>query len=276
MGTSAMKTYVGDVPGYLVFLITALCALLGVTFLGGHFLLLKTPPPTTITPCTEKVGQDASSMQKWFAWARIAFSASFSNSDTVWRGLGTFLAYIPSWLIFYGFSILLLMIIPVIIFPLSVVLALYGSFQECETFPDKYIYSMPPFYFTKLCTKEWDWDHMPLWRYYLDTFTSWMPHMVFHAVESFMYMGGNIVVWNLSATINTFAIVYGLFIKPFFNIPAIFHKMEEYSASMSAIVLFLVLYGAYKYLSVYVFIGFCIAAIFIFSKAMIAELLKKD
>jgi hypothetical protein len=76
--------------------------------------------------------------------------------------------------------------------------------------------------------------------------------------------------------INTFAIIYGLFVKPFFNIPEIFHKMEEYSSSMSAIVLFLVLYGAFKHLSVYVFIGFCIASVFIFSKAIIAELLKKD
>jgi hypothetical protein len=271
-----MKELVGDVPGYLVFLITYLCALLGVTFLGGHFLLLKMPPPTTKAPCTEKVGADASSIQKWFAWARIALTAAFSNSDMIWSGLGKALYVIPSWLIFYGFSIVLLMVIPAIIFPLSFVLALYGSFQDCETFPDKYIYTMPPIYFTKLCTKVWDWDNMPLSRYYLDTFTSWLPHMIFHALESCVLMGGNFVVWNISASINSFAIIYGLFIKPFFNIPAIFHKMEEYSSSMSAIVLFLVLYGAYKHLSVYVFIGFCIASIFIFSKAMIAELLKKD
>ena len=276
MAKSKMKELVGDVPGYLVFLITYLCALLGVTFLGGHFLLLKTPPPAIVVPCTEKVGTDASTIQKWFAWSRIAISASFSNSDMIWRGIGKVLSIIPSWLIFYGFSIVLLMIIPAIIFPLSFVMALYGSFQECETFPDKYIYTVPPLYFTKLCTKEWDWDHMELFRYYLDTFTSWLPHMIFHAIESLVFMGGNFMVWNLAAMINTFAIIYGLFVKPFFNIPEIFHKMEEYSSSMSAIVLFIVLYGAFKHLSVYVFIGFCIASVFIFSKAIIAELLKKD
>jgi hypothetical protein len=276
MGKSKMKEYVGDVPAYLVFLITWLCGLLGVTFLGGHFLMLKTPPPATVAPCTEKVSIDASTIQKWFAWSRIALGASFSNSDIIWRGLGKCLSVIPNWLIFYGFSIILLMIIPAIIFPLSFVLALYGSFQECETFPDKYIYTIPPLYFTKLCTKEWDWDHMELSRYYLDTFTSWLPHMMFHAMEACVFMGGNFVVWNLSATINTFMIIYGLFIKPFFNISEIFQKMEEYSSSMSVIILCIVLYGAFKYLSVYVFIGFCIAAVFILSKALIAELLKKD
>jgi len=276
MGTSVMKTYVGDVPAYLVFLITTLCALLGVTFLGGHVLLLKVPPPTTTPPCSENVSSDASSIQKWFAWSRIALSAAFSNSDIIWNGLAKGLSIFPNWLIFYGFSIVLLMVIPVIIFPLSVILALYGSFQECSTFPDKYIYTMPPIYFTKLCTREWDWDHMPMLKYYLDTFTSWIPHMIFHAIESIVLMIGNIIVWNISAAINSFAIVYGLFIKPFFNIPAIFHKMEEYSGSMSFLVLLIVLYGAYKYLSIYVLIGFCIAALFILSKSVIAELLKKD
>ena len=271
-----MKTLVGDVPGYLVFLITYLSALLGVTFLGGYCLMLQVPPPTPATPCAETITSDVSNMQKWFAWCRIALSASVTNSDIIWKFLGIFLKYLPSWFIFYGFSIIIMMAVPVVIFPLSMILALYGSFQACEGFPDKYIFTFPPMYFTSLCTKEWDWDHMELWRYYLDTFTSWLPHMIYHMIESFMYMGGNFVIWNLSASINSFMILYGLFIKPFFRIPEIFAKMEEFSGSMSAIVLFLVLYGAYKHLSVYVFIGFCIASVFIFSKAMIAELLKKD
>ena len=100
--------------------------------------------------------------------------------------------------------------------------------------------------------------------------------MLYHMIESIIFMVGNIIVWNISATINTFAIIYGLFIKPFFNISEIFKKMDEYSSSMSMIIMLIVLYGAFKYLSVYVFIGFCIASIFIFSKAIIAELLKKD
>ena len=271
-----MKELVGDIPAYLVFLISSLCALLGVTFFGAHFLLLKAPPPTVTPPCSETVEHDDSSIQKWLAWSRIALMGAFSNSDLIWNGLGKFLSIIPSWLIFYGFSIILMMVIPVMIFPLSVILALYGSFQTCATFKDKYVYSLPPLYFSQLCTEKWDWRGMSVTDKYLTIFTSWIPHMLYHIIECIVLMMGNIIVWNISAMLNTFVIIYGLFIKPFFNMPEIFKKMDEYSSSMSAIILFIVLYGSFKYLSPYVFIGFCIASIFIFSKAIIAELLKKD
>lgn len=272
-----MNQMVGDVPGYLVFLLTYLCALLGVTFLGGSFILMRHPGPAVSYTCDTTVEPKDSNMTKWIAWALMVFKSSISKTDIIMNKLSQFLQVIPEWLIFYGFSMVLMLIIPVIIFPLSVALVVYSSFQKCEGFPDSIHYALPPAFFYEFCDRKdevWNYDNPGLT--FLFKTVPWIFHMIFHLMQSFFFLGLNMGVWNLSAACSSFIILWTIFVKPFFKTEEIFNVMGTYSTSYSFLILCIVLYGAFKYLSVYVFIGFCIASAVIISREAIAELLKPN
>ena len=272
-----MNQMVGNVPGYLVFLITYLCALLGVTFLGGSFLLMRRPGPEGSFACDATVGEKDSNMTKWLAWAIMVFRSSISKTDIIMNKLSQFLRFIPEWVIFYGFSIVLMMIIPVVIFPLSVALVVYSSFQKCEGFPDSIHYALPPAFFYEYCDKKnevWDYDNLGIT--FLFKTIPWIFHMMFHLMQSFFFFALNMGVWNISASVSSLIILWNIFVSPFFKTEEIFNVMGTYSTSLSFLILAIVLYGAFKFLSVYVFIGFCIAAAVIISRETIAELLKPN
>jgi|LauGreDrversion4_2_1035121.scaffolds.fasta_scaffold03733_7 hypothetical protein len=268
---------VGDVPGYLVFVITYLCALLGVTFLGGNFLLMRTPNKTEPYTCTATVNPTDSNISKWMTWVSIVFQSSVANSTLIWSKLGIFLSMVPDWLIFYGLSIILMLVIPVIIYPLSVALIIYASFQTCPGFKESIHYAIPPVYFYEWCNKKdevWDYDNLGMT--FLFKIIPWMFHMMFHLCQSFFFLVLNVMIWSLGASVNSMLILWGLFVSPFFKTREIFHIMGGYTASLSILILFIVLYGAFKYLSIYVFIGFCMAALVILSREAIAELAKPN
>jgi hypothetical protein len=272
-----MNQMVGDVPGYLVFLITYLCALLGVTFLGGSFLLMRQLVSDVSYACDASVKENDSNMTKWLAWAIMVFRSSISNTDVILNKFSKFLRYIPEWLIFYGFSIVLMMVIPVIIFPLSIALVVYTSFQKCEEFPDSIHYALPPAFFYELCDRKNEvWDYNNLGMTILFKTIPWIFHMVFHLMQSFFFLAMNMGVWNLAATLSSLIILWSIFVTPFFKTEEIFKVMGTYTMSLSFLILSIVLYGAFKFLSVYVFLGFCIAAVVIVSRETIAELLKPN
>lgn len=272
-----MNQMVGNVPGYLVHVILYLCALLGVTFLGGSFILMRQPVPDVSYTCNASVQEKASNITKWLTWIIMVFKSSMSNTDVIMNKFSKFLQYIPEWLIFYGFSIVLMMVIPVIIFPLSVALVIYSSLQKCEEFPDSIHYAIPPAFFYEFCDRKdevWDYDNLVV-TFFFKTIP-WIFHMIFHLLQSFFFLAVNVGVWNLAATLSSLIILWAIFVSPFFKTEKIFDVMGTYSMSLSFVILFIVLHGAFKFLSVYVFIGFCIAAAVIVSRETIAELIKPN
>lgn len=274
---TSIDKMLGDVPGYLAFIITYLLALLGVTFLGGNFLLMRTAQKVDDYVCNVTVEPTDSNISKWMAWVSIVFQSSISNSSIMLNKLATFLSVVPEWLIFYGLSILLMLFIPICIYPLSIALIIYASFQKCAGFKDSFHYAVPPVYFYELCDRKNEvWDYENLLITFFFKVIPWLFHMMFHLGQSFVFLMLNVMIWSVGASINSFIILWSLFIRPFFKTAEIFKVMGEYTTSLSAIILFIVLYGAFQHLSVYVFLGFCIASIVILSREAIAELLKPN
>jgi hypothetical protein len=238
---------------------------------------MRRPGPEGSFACDATVGEKDSNMTKWLAWAIMVFRSSISKTDIIMNKLSQFLRFIPEWVIFYGFSIVLMMIIPVVIFPLSVALVVYSSFQKCEGFPDSIHYALPPAFFYEYCDKKnevWDYDNLGIT--FLFKTIPWIFHMMFHLMQSFFFFALNMGVWNISASVSSLIILWNIFVSPFFKTEEIFNVMGTYSTSLSFLILAIVLYGAFKFLSVYVFIGFCIAAAVIISRETIAELLKPN
>lgn len=270
------KKAIGDVPGYLVFLITYLLALVGTTFYGGHFLLMRnTISPVPATSCDAKVEPTDSNNTKWAAWAYMVFNSSITQSYIIWDKLARLLKMAPELAIFYGLSIALMFIIPVVIYPLAMVLVIIASVQKCPGFKDSIHYAIPPIYFYQFCDRRNEvWNYANPFTTFVFKTIPWVFHMIFHLCQSFAYFIMNIIVWSITSSISSFTILGGLFITPFFKTTQIFEEMNKFSMSLSALVLFIVLYGAYRYLSVYVFLGFCAATLLIVFREIKAELSK--
>lgn len=265
---------IGDVPGYLVYVMTRILALFGITFLGGYFILLKTPTTDSKYTCKENIPSDTSNILKWIAWSRMALWATLSNSTIILSFLSKILSKLPDMVIFYGVAVVALMCISAVIYPVSWMLSLYASFQPCEGFADKFIFTVPIVYFSMLCQENWAKDpDDDIWSTIFKYF-SWIFHMLFHLIQACIFMISNVIIWSVSAAINSFMILFELFLRPFTKINPIFEQMNKYSTSMSIIILAVLLYGAYLYLSLYVFIGFCIAGGVILFKRIITECLK--
>jgi hypothetical protein len=276
----SMNKMVGDVPGYLVFIITYLCALLGVTFFGANFILMRETEKAEPYVCDVTVEPTDSNISKWMAWVPIVFKSSIANSFLIWNYFSMLLKYIPDWIIFYGMAILFMIIIPICVYPVSILLVLYASIQKCPGFKDLIHYAIPPVYFYEFCDRKdevWEYDDlMTICTTLLFKVLPWLFHMVFHLAQSIFFFILNLIIWGVASSVISFTILWKIVGKPFLRVEEIFKVMGEYTTSLSAIMLSTVLYGAFLYLSPYVFIGFCIAAVIIVSRETLAELIKPN
>lgn len=272
----------GDVPAYLVYLITHLIALLGIAFLGGGFLSLQ--PAETIDPAcgNSDMTNEKSNFVKWGAWMTNVFLVSISQRYIVTQTLGWVLSFFPEWIVFYFISFLILFLLPTLLFPMSLYLVARSSFAKCPNFPDSVNYAIPILHVFDYCgcadaPSKWKMDDIG--SAICTVFGSvpvWLFTLFLYLCMAVLFLILNIIGWSIASGMNSFIVVFEICAGIFKNVDIVLNKMSEYNNSLSFLVLSIILYGAHKHLSVYVFIGFLFASLIIVAKEMITQILKSE
>lgn len=279
---ASINSTIGDVPAYLVYLITHLTALLGVAFFGGGFLLLQ--PAATIEPAcgNSDMTAETSNFVKWGAWMSNVFLVSISQRYMVTQMLGWVLSFFPEWVVFYGISVLIMFLLPTLLFPMSVYLVAKASFAKCPGFPDSINYAIPFLHIFDYCGCA---DAPSTWK--MDDIGSaictifgsvpvWLFTLLLYACMAALFCLLNFIGWSIASSMNSFIVLYEIFAGVFRDMDLVFDKMKEFSISLSFLAMFIVLYGAGVHLSIYVFLGFVGAASIIVIKEVITHILKSE
>jgi hypothetical protein len=281
--TSMDKAF-GDVPGYLVFLITYLSALLGVTFLGGGFLIFQ-PNENTPRECNAQYDSEDSLYKfiNWSSWVSNVFSISMSDRFYVTNKLYQLIQFLPDLVVFYGMAIFVMFIIPIILYPLSVFLVIKSAFAICPNFKDSIKYVIPFLFLSEVFDMKTVVDPNTLSdnafvmvAQYIGGVITYILKFCCFAMMTLLFGIMNFIILIVASSFNSFLVIYQIFSAPFRDISQVFKKMGDFTTSLSLITLAIVLWGAKTYLSIYVFIGFCFATVAILFREALTELLKPD
>lgn len=281
---SPMDKAFGDVPGYLVHLITYLSALLGVTFLGGGFLLFQ-PNENTPRECSAQYDTDESLLKfiNWTSWVTNVFSISISDRFYITNKLHQLVRFLPEIVVFYGMAVFIMFLIPIVLWPLSIFLVVKAAFATCTNFTDSIKYAIPFLFLSEVFDMKTVVDPATLSNntfvmvlQYLGGVITYILKFFCFAMMTLLFCIMNFIIFTVASSMNSFIIIYQIFSAPFRDIFQVFKKMGDYTTSLSLISLAIVLWGAKTYLSIYVFIGFCVATGLIIFREGLTELLKPD
>ena len=281
---SAMNKTFGDVPGYLVHLITYLSALLGVTFLGGGFLLF-TPTENIPRECSAQYNTDVSLLKfiNWTSWASNVFSISISDRFYVTNKIHQLVSILPPLVTFYGMAIFIMFLIPILLWPLSIFLVVKAAFATCTNFTDSIKYVIPFLFLSEVfdMSKVVDPNTLSdntfvMVAQYIGGVITYVLKFFCFAMMTMLFCIMNFIILTVASSLNSFVVLYQIFSAPFRDISQVFKKMGDFTTSLTLITLAIVLWGAKTYLSIYVFVGFCFATAAILFREVLTELLKPD